>query len=297
MHRASSRGEPASVRMRRLTQGGGATFFLAYVLFMIPTYVLPYFGSNSILANGLSSTLGLGLLPQFWLHALALYSLIVICWIRGTRIETPWLAVFPALAALFDLVPTLNWIPLIPTACHVAALVIGVSRPAVTGRPMAKIVVGSLGFLAITAYGLIAPSPQGAAEEASSTELSSETESLDLTSEGALESDSADASKEATQDDVTLFGADASESLVGAPIGTPSPTPAEDSLEVATLKALNSSQAASWGERGRYGTVTPGSLAEITGGICRTVLVADETQNRSEESTWCRDNQGIWAKR
>lgn len=298
MHNAGSSKEPTSVRIRRMSQGGGATFFLTYVLFMIPTYVLPYFGSNSVLANGLWSALGQGLLPQFWLHALALYVLIVICWVRGTRIETPWLAVFPVIATLFDLVPTLNWIPLVPTACHIAALVIGVSRPAVTGRPMTKIVVGTLGFLAIAAFGLIAPSLGSITDDSETNlaDLSVKTDSSELAASETLVSDSSYVPEEDFEGDDTSRDSNVTVPIAVAPAKT-SVMPTGDSLDVATLKALNSSQAVPWSEGDRYGIVTPGSLAEITGGVCRTVLVADQSRNRSEEATWCRNNRGVWAER
>lgn len=102
------------------------TFFFAYALLMVPTYVLPYFGSNSALLNSVGVAAGVGALPQFWLHLICLYLLIAISWVRGGAIGKNWLPVLPGIAAMFDLMPGLNWIPLVPTALHVATLILGV---------------------------------------------------------------------------------------------------------------------------------------------------------------------------
>lgn len=40
-------------------------FVLVYLVFVTPTYILPYFGSNSALANVTGAAMGLGVLPQF----------------------------------------------------------------------------------------------------------------------------------------------------------------------------------------------------------------------------------------
>jgi hypothetical protein len=101
-------------------------YVIGYLALMIPTYVLPYFGSNSIIANGVGALVGRGMTPFWWLHAWALAMLILISFVRGKHIGKSYLFVFPVMAAAFDMVPFLNWIPLIPTVMHLLALVLGV---------------------------------------------------------------------------------------------------------------------------------------------------------------------------
>ncbi len=102
--------------------GHGVTYVILYMLFMIPTYILPFFGSNSSLAH---ASIGLGN-PGFWLHLLSLAVLVGLCWVRGEIVNKQWLIIFPILAAIFDLVPGLNFIMLIPTLLHLAAIIVGV---------------------------------------------------------------------------------------------------------------------------------------------------------------------------
>ncbi len=105
---------------------GNAVFFvLAYVVLMIPTYLLPYIGSNSTLSNAASQAAYNQMNPFFWLHAGVLVLLILITWLRGSLVGKKWLTVFPFLAAVFDMVPGLNFIPLIPTVLHLCAIVMG----------------------------------------------------------------------------------------------------------------------------------------------------------------------------
>ncbi len=100
-------------------------FFILYAIFLVPTYLLPYAGSNSSVLNALGAAAGIGLTPQFWAHVACLFVLISVTWLRGCATRRPWIAVFPAIAALFDLAPGLSLIPLLPTAMHVGALVLG----------------------------------------------------------------------------------------------------------------------------------------------------------------------------
>lgn len=100
-------------------------FFILYAVFLGPTYLLPYAGSNSSVVNALGAAAGIGLTPQFWAHAACLLVLISITWLRGCATSRQWIAVFPAIAALFDMAPGLSLIPLVPTVMHVVALVVG----------------------------------------------------------------------------------------------------------------------------------------------------------------------------
>jgi len=101
-------------------------YFILYVLLMIPTYILPYFGSNSAVFGVASVAAGRGVYPLFFVHFAFLAALVGLAWIRGARVGREWLAVFPGLALVFDLAPGLNWIPMIPTTMHLLAIIVGV---------------------------------------------------------------------------------------------------------------------------------------------------------------------------
>lgn len=109
----------------------GPTFVVIYVILMIPTYLLPYVGSNSIAVNSAGSALGIGISPQFFMHLIALLVLCGLGWLRGSYVGKQWLVTFPILALFFDSLPGLNYVPMVPTAMHVAAIVLGVASPPV----------------------------------------------------------------------------------------------------------------------------------------------------------------------
>lgn len=100
-------------------------FVCTYLVLMIPTYVLPYFGSNSALINGVGSLIGRGMTPQWWMHAWSLVMLMVVASVRGKLINKRFLLVFPLVAAAFDMVPGLNWVPMVPTVMHLVAIILG----------------------------------------------------------------------------------------------------------------------------------------------------------------------------
>ena len=93
---------------------------------MLLTYVLPYFGSNSSIVNAAGAAVAGRMNPLFWFHLLLLIGLCVLAWFRGGHIDKKYLVVFPFLALVFDLVPGLSAIPLIPTIMHLLAIVVGV---------------------------------------------------------------------------------------------------------------------------------------------------------------------------
>lgn len=103
-------------------------FVISYILLMIPTYVLPYFGSNSSIANSISHSAGLGFLPQWWIHVWFLSTLVLISWIRGKWTDKSSIPAFSIAAGLFDILPLLNFIPLIPTIFHLIAIFIGANN-------------------------------------------------------------------------------------------------------------------------------------------------------------------------
>lgn len=106
-------------------------YVIGYLLLMTPTYVLPYFGSNSLIANGLGATFGHDPMPQWWLHAWALVMLVLLGHVRGKRVGKRYLMVFPLVAAVFDMVPGLSAIPLVPTVMHLLAIILGAINPVV----------------------------------------------------------------------------------------------------------------------------------------------------------------------
>ena len=105
-------------------------FLVAYVLLMIPTYVLPIFGSNSsfaTLVGGAVGGLGGAFPPQWWAHMFVLAVLVVVAWARGMSfVSKSYLPALAFLAALFDMVPFLRIIPLVPTLLHMLTLVLGI---------------------------------------------------------------------------------------------------------------------------------------------------------------------------
>lgn len=101
-------------------------FVVAYLLLMVPTYILPYFGSNSSLVNAVSAAVGWGFTIPWFLHAWCLAMLAVLAWVRGRWIHKAYLPVFAILAAVFDMTPGLSMVPLIPTVMHILAIVLGV---------------------------------------------------------------------------------------------------------------------------------------------------------------------------
>lgn len=117
----------------------------AYLLLMLPTYALPYMGSNSGAAamtwHLAREAAGLTPLPffPFWAHLLCLLGLCALTYIRGKEAAKPWLVVFPCLALAFDLLPLMSWIPLVPTVMHLLAIILGVvERQAAPAPAMAS---------------------------------------------------------------------------------------------------------------------------------------------------------------
>ncbi len=101
-------------------------FALLYIVCMIPTYALPYLGSNSGAVNTTVLAASGGMSPLFLVHAATLVAAIVLALWRGKSTRRLWLVIFPVLAAVFDLIPVLNWVPLVPTVMHLLAVILGV---------------------------------------------------------------------------------------------------------------------------------------------------------------------------
>jgi len=88
--------------------GSTAGFALLYAALMVPTYVLPYFGSNSAIVGALGAAIGRGLMPQTWAHIWFLTLLILVAWMRGATVHKGFLPAISFCAALFDMTPVLN---------------------------------------------------------------------------------------------------------------------------------------------------------------------------------------------
>jgi O-antigen ligase len=105
-----------------------------YLVGMLPTYVLPYLGSNASLlrasarSTGVRDTSRPGL---FAVHLALLLGLCALAYLRGAA-GRRWLVVLPVLALVFDLTPGLSLVPLVPTVMHLLAITLGV---AVAERP------------------------------------------------------------------------------------------------------------------------------------------------------------------
>lgn len=101
-------------------------YVFAYIALMTPTYILPYLGSNSSIINAVSASIGLGMTPQWWAHAWSLTMLCLITWARSGIVGRAWLPILPVLATVFDLMPILSMIPLVPTLLHLGGILAGV---------------------------------------------------------------------------------------------------------------------------------------------------------------------------
>ena len=109
-------------------------FVSLYVLLMIPTYLLPYSGSNSLFVNsmvaGMASVYNqstpLSMYVASFAHVACLLLLAMLAFFRGKHFGKTWIVVLPVLALIFDFVPGFSLIPLVPTVMHLATIIIGV---------------------------------------------------------------------------------------------------------------------------------------------------------------------------
>jgi hypothetical protein len=124
---------PPTPGVPALPSGKNALFFAGYLLTMIPTYILPYFGSNSVVLNGIGKVAGGGMPMQFWWHLTCYAVLMFLAYARGIQIARGWLITLPLVAMVFEFMPGLNYIPFVPTVLNLAALFIGTTRSAPIG--------------------------------------------------------------------------------------------------------------------------------------------------------------------
>lgn len=119
---------PANVRARPHSHNilkYRVVFFLLYALLAIPTYILPYFGSNSSVFAAIGTLAGVGLMPQTWLHICCLVGLVLLAWLRGALARKGFIAIAPTMAAAADMLPGLNVIPLLPSFFHFVSVLLG----------------------------------------------------------------------------------------------------------------------------------------------------------------------------
>lgn len=102
------------------------SFVILYLLLMTPTYILPYFGSNSVVINAANAAGNGGVYALLLVHLAFLAALVVLTWTRGSLIQKTWLVGLPIAAGMFDIVPGLSLIPLAPTVLHLATIIVGV---------------------------------------------------------------------------------------------------------------------------------------------------------------------------
>jgi hypothetical protein len=118
--------EGGSMEAIKKALGNAPVFVIAYILFMLPTYFLPYLGSNSAATIAIQHAAPMGTNALMWLHLAALMVLVTVTWFRGSLVDKKWLVIFPILATVFDFVPGLSLIPMVPTVMHLLAIILGV---------------------------------------------------------------------------------------------------------------------------------------------------------------------------
>lgn len=118
----------------------GPVVVIVYLILMMPTYILPYFGSNSaaMVAIQSSGPSGSGTLFFTFLHIGCLVGLIIITFFRGKYVGKTWLIIFPILAGLFDFVPGFSSIPLVPTMMHLLVIILGVASAPVAKKQITE---------------------------------------------------------------------------------------------------------------------------------------------------------------
>jgi len=103
-------------------------FILLYLLFLVPTYILPYMGSNSTILDSMAKAGGYeGPNYGFYIHMFCLIFLVFLAWVRTSRLTKNYLYIFPVLALAFDMIPVLSMIPFIPTIMHLLTLILGIT--------------------------------------------------------------------------------------------------------------------------------------------------------------------------
>ena len=104
-----------------------AVFLSIYLVMVLATYVLPYFGSNSWSIASISRQTGspIGLFyVWFSMHTLTYVVMAGLAYFAGKETNKLWLIAFPIMGAIFDLAPTINMIPLVASVLNIVGLVL-----------------------------------------------------------------------------------------------------------------------------------------------------------------------------
>ena len=116
-------------------------FVGAYLVVMGLTYLLSSLGSADLVVQSLdgvtSPDTAVSLLPLF-LHICAIIALLWISLVRGMAIGKEWIVLLPMVAFAFNFIPKLSTIPIVPSAYHLLAIVIGAACPIIATLNKAK---------------------------------------------------------------------------------------------------------------------------------------------------------------
>ncbi|HBA08293.1 MAG TPA: hypothetical protein DCW48_00990 [Methylotenera mobilis] len=107
------------------TLDNAAIFVTTYIVFMLPTYVLPYLRTSPASLHGLDDAGANVFSFTFFIH---LASMILLCWVclvRGAMVGKNWLFLLPVVAFAFEFISKLSVIPFIPTMYHILAIIVG----------------------------------------------------------------------------------------------------------------------------------------------------------------------------
>jgi len=209
--------------------GSTLGFLASYLVLMIPTYVLPFMGSNSSFVNVASAIMGRGPTPMWWMHFWCLFMLILIGHVRGRLIGKAYLLAFPIIALVFDLTPGLSFIPLVSTVMHLLCLILGAMGSVLEAAD--GVAPPSRGGAGLTAVGVSLLAVFGVLWFALATPHRTKTESPASAPEPASAPSAAQAKVKANQDPQALTSP---KPKPAPPAGTPTPNSVKAAPEQAT---------------------------------------------------------------
>jgi signal transduction histidine kinase len=103
-----------------------AIFVMTYIVFMLPTYFLPYLRTSSSAFYGFEDAASANAFNYpFFIHLACMIILCWICYVRGAMIGKSWLFFLPMVAFAFEFISKLSAIPYVPSMYHVLAIVVG----------------------------------------------------------------------------------------------------------------------------------------------------------------------------